>query len=129
MIRPQYHLRNSELGLLAWDVRRLIAAAADLAVFEVPLNRIRELDQRFWYDREGDEPTCRSIAEHALLIKEADLSYPIILDPDGRVMDGMHRICKALIEERSTIRAVKLPDLPEPDFIGIQAENLPYEES
>ena len=31
-------------------------------------------------------------------IEETDLEYPIILAADGRVMDGMHRVCKALLE-------------------------------
>lgn len=32
------------------------------------------------------------------LIHDVDLSFPIILGPDGRVMDGMHRIARAVME-------------------------------
>jgi hypothetical protein len=126
-LRPQYHLRDSPRGLLAWDVRRLIGLTAGLPVTEIPLAEIRELDECFWFDGEGDAPTCRKIAEHAKLIAETDLAYPIILDPEGRVMDGMHRVCKALLEGQSGIRAVKLPTLPDPDFTGVAAEDLSYE--
>ncbi len=126
-MRPQYHFRSSERGLLAWDVRKLVAMSQDLPVENVPLTAIAELDEPFWYDLEGDAPTCRSIAMHARLIAETDLAYPIILDPDGRVMDGMHRVCKALGLEMESISARRLPTLPEPDFVGIPPEDLPYE--
>ncbi|WP_367874601.1 hypothetical protein [Luteolibacter sp. Populi] len=125
-MRAQYHLRNSDRGLLAWDVRRLIALTSDLTAFDLPLNEIQELDECFWFAREGDTPTCRKIADHAKLIAGTDLSYPIIVDPAGRVMDGMHRVCKAVMENRTTVRAVRLPVLPEPDFVGVEAKDLPY---
>ncbi len=32
--------------------------------------------------------------------------------PDGRVIDGMHRIARALVEQRKAIGAVRLPVLP-----------------
>lgn len=114
--------------MLAWDVRGLIVRTAGLVPFDLPLDEIRELDETFWFENEGDQPTCRKIAEHAKLIEETDLSYPIIVDPDGRVMDGMHRVCKALIEGRTSVKAVRLEVLPEPDFVGVAAEDLPYEE-
>jgi hypothetical protein len=125
-VRPQYHLRNSDRGLLAWDVRRLIERSATLVPFDLPLDRISEIDEAFWFDQEGDDPTCRKIAEHAKLIMATDLAYPIILDPEGRVMDGMHRVCRALMEGRKSILAVKLAALPEPDFVGVSAQELPY---
>lgn len=126
-MRKQYHLRDSERGLLAWDVHRLISLTAGLLVIEIPLDGIGELDQCFWFDLEGDRPTCRKIAEHAKLIQEVSLDHPIIVDPDGRVMDGMHRVCKVLSEGRGTIRAFRLPTLPEPDFVGVAVDLLRYD--
>jgi hypothetical protein len=46
---------------------------------------------------------------------------------DGRVMDGMHRVAKAYLEGRQTILAVRLKTDPEPDFVGVDEEALPYE--
>ncbi|MBK1881096.1 hypothetical protein JIN85_01645 [Luteolibacter pohnpeiensis] len=126
-MRPQYHFRPSEQGLLAWDVRNLIKKTIDLTPSEIELTSILEIDEMYWYDSEGDAPTCRSIANHSKLINGADLSFPIILDPDGRVMDGMHRVCKALVLGLEKIDAYKLPEMPDPDFIGISAKDLPYE--
>ena len=126
-MRKQYHLRQSPAGLLAWDVDRLIALTADLVPREVPLAAIRELDEPFWFGGGSEAATCRAVAEHARLIAEADLRYPIILGADGRVMDGMHRVAKAYLEGRAVIAAVQLAVDPAPDFIGVDEAALPYE--
>lgn len=127
-MRKQYHLRRSASGLLAWDVDRLIERTARLPPMEVPLDSIRELDEPFWFGGEGDVPTCRAVADHARLISETDLRYPIILGADGRVMDGMHRVAKAYLQGRGTILAVRLEVDPEPDFVGVDEEALPYDD-
>jgi len=127
-MRKQYHLRPSANGLLAWDVDRLIALTADLPAQEIPLSVINELDQPFWFGGENQVATCRMVADHAKLIAEADLRYPIILGADGRVMDGMHRVAKAYIDGRDTILAVQVKIDPEPDFVGVDEDSLPYPE-
>jgi hypothetical protein len=126
-MRKQYHLRPSPAGLLAWDVDRLIQLTAHLPPVEVPLDAIRELDEPFWFGG-GEAPTCRAVAEHARLIAETELRYPIILGADGRVMDGMHRVAKAYLEGRATVAAVRLEADPEPDYVGVDPAELPYDE-
>jgi hypothetical protein len=126
-MRKHYRIRDSERGLLAWDVDRLLRLTSDQEAVEVPLERIRELDEAFWFSGDGNTPTCRRVAEHAKLINETSLDHPIIIDPDGRVMDGMHRACKAWINGLKTIKAVKLLAMPEPDFVGVPIDQLPYE--
>lgn len=99
-MREQYHLRQSADGLLAWDVDRLIALTAGIALRLVALSAIRELDESFWFG-DGSEPaTCRAVADHARLIAETDFRCPIILGADGRAMDGIHRVEKAYLELR-----------------------------
>ena len=126
-LRQQYHFRNSLQGLLSWDVFRLIRLAQNLPIIEIPLSNISELDEVFWYDLGDAKPTCRNILEHAQLINNADLQYPIILCHEGRVMDGMHRVCKAQMLGLETIKAVRFSSYLEPDHIGIEAEELPYD--
>ena len=128
-MRKQYHLRPSPSGLLAWDVDRLVALTADMKPKLVPLDVIRELNEPFWFGAGSESATCRAVADHARLIIEADTSYPIILGTDGRVMDGMHRVAKAYLEGRGAILAVQLDVDPEPDFVGVDEDALPYEES
>jgi hypothetical protein len=49
------------------------------------------------------------------------------LSADGRVMDGMHRVVKALTEGRATISAVQFDVQPAPDFRHCRPEDLSYE--
>ncbi|MEM7096125.1 MAG: hypothetical protein AAF567_24175 [Actinomycetota bacterium] len=126
-MRKQYHFQPSANGRAAWDVHRLIEVSADLAVVEVPLTDFDDvLDSIYWFD-DMHRPTVRMVALHARLIEEADLSYPIILGADGRVMDGMHRICKAIGEGRSTISARRFEVDPPPDYVDVQPDELPYD--
>lgn len=113
---------------MAWDVRRLIAASRHLPVRQVRVADIAEVDENHWYAHGRTRPTCRSIVEHCVLIEAADLSYPIILDARGRVMDGMHRVCKALLHHMESLPAVQFDEDPEPDFVGREPESLPYDD-
>lgn len=122
-MRKQYHLRHGPDGWRAWDVDRLVALTRNIEPQPVPVSTIRELDEPYW----GQSMTCRSVAEHARLIHEADLRYPVILSSDGRVMDGMHRVLKTLIHGETHVLAVRLLEDPEPDFVGVGPDDLPYE--
>lgn len=125
-VRKQYHFRPSERGLCAWDVDRLMVLVQDQPTEQVPLDAIREADAEYWFSH-GYSATVRAVVEHARLINEADLSYPIIVDPEGGVMDGMHRVGKALLLGQPTISAKRLPSLPPPDFVDVRPDDLPYD--
>ena len=124
-MRRQYHSRHVGGRNLTWDVHRLIELTRDFRVQQVPLARISELDECFWFD--GVPATCRAIALHAKLIQETNLAHPIILSSGGRVMDGMHRVCKALLDENETISAVQFDQDPEPDYVNVDIDALPYD--
>ena len=125
-MRKQYHFWPSEEGLKAWDVERLIELSKGLPRTTVALSSIRELDQVYWFDDAKQRPTCRRVLEHMKLIEEVDLSYPIILGADGRVMDGMHRVARSLLAGNAEIVAVQFEEDPEPDHVGRKPEDLPY---
>lgn len=125
-MRRQYHSRIVDGRTYIWDVHRLVNLSRDFPVQKLALSLIGELDECFWF---GDEPaTCRAVALHAKLIEETDLTHPIILSSSGRVMDGMHRVCKALLRENATIDAVRFTTDPEPDYIDADIDALPYDE-
>lgn len=126
-MRKQYHLRRREHGFDAWDVDRLIELTADKEVNQVALGSIAEIDSVYWFDDSGERATVRNVVEHIELIRETDLSHPIILDVDGRVMDGMHRVAKALLEGHSHIAAVQFDVHPEPDHRNCDPSELPYD--
>jgi hypothetical protein len=124
-MRKQYYFRPSPVGLLAWDVDRLVQLSRELAVRAVPLAEIRELDETIF--GEDEAPTWRSFAAHVRLVQDAESSYPIIRAADGAVMDGMHRVTKALVERRAAIDAVQFMVDPDPDYVGRRPDELPYE--
>ena len=125
-MRKQYHFRPTENGTLIWNVDRLVKLSAGFPVIDIPVHSIQELDKTFWFDANDSLPTCRRIAQHAKLITETDLKYPIILSKCGEVMDGMHRVCKAFIEGRELIKAVQFVVDPEPDYVNVSPDDLPY---
>ncbi len=125
-MRKQYHFWPAERGFDAWDVDRLIALSRDLPIERVAVDAIGEVDTAYWFAGSDDVPTVRRVVEHVRLISEVDISYPIILGTDGRVMDGMHRIARALLEGRPYIDAVRFAILPEPDYRCCRPDELPY---
>jgi len=125
-VRKQYHFRRVGDDLLIWDCDRLVALSKRLPRRTIPLNSIRELDETYWRQEHEAHLTCRELVEHLRLVQEADLTYPIILSADGRVMDGMHRVMKATLEDREVIEAVQFDQDPEPDYLNIEASDLPY---
>jgi len=125
-MRKQYHFRPSPNGFYAWDVDRLVELSANIKPQKVRLSDIAEIDESFWSNGPGEKLTCRQIAEHANLIDEADLKYPIIMCSKHRVMDGMHRVLKALNAGLETIDAVIFEQDPEPDYVDVTPDELTY---
>ena len=126
-MRKQYHFWPSERGFDAWDVDRLIELSRDLPIERVPVQAISEIDTEYWFDGSAEIATVRKVVEHAKLIAEVDPSFPIILGYDGRVMDGMHRIARALLEGRRELDAVRFSAPITPDYRNCRPEELPYD--
>jgi hypothetical protein len=121
-MRKQYHFWPGENGLDAWDVDRLVDLSRNLPLKQVPIDSIWELDTPYW----SQPLTVRDVAEHMRLVQAIDLTYPIILGADGRVMDGMHRVIRAFLEGQPTISAVQFEVHPDPDFRSCEPDQLPY---
>jgi len=124
-MRKQYYFRQSPRGLLAWDVDRLLVLSRGLPIHAVPLSEIRELDEAVL--GEDEPPTWRSFAAHVQLVEAAELAYPIIRAANGAVMDGMHRVVRALVEGRDTVDAVQFLADPAPDYVGRRPDELSYD--
>lgn len=102
-----HHNQTCKLGRHSWSVARLIELARDLPVMEVPLNHMH-----LYYTYE--KLKLRDFVMHMKAVNDADLDLPIILDEDGEVMDGRHRIMKAMLLGKETIRAVRFDENPSP---------------
>lgn len=77
---------------------------------EIPLNHLN-----VWFKYEN--LTLREMVMHMKAVNDADLDYPIILDEDGELMDGRHRIMKAILNGCESIKAVRFDENPSPDKI------------
>jgi hypothetical protein len=100
-----------------WKKETLFEKSKNLIPYEVSVNNFSELNEIVWFGGPNNvKPSTINIAIHAKRIMLADLKYPIIISAEGRVMDGMHRLCKAWIEKKEKILAVKFDITPEPDF-------------
>lgn len=97
----------AQLGKHNWSVARLIVLSKDLPVMNIPLDHLN-----IYY--KYSDLTLREMVGHMKSVNDADLKYPIILDEDGEVMDGRHRIMKAIMENKKTIKAVRFELNPSP---------------
>src|SRR5689334_21227464 len=123
-MRKQYYFRNSNRELMARNVDRLVELSSTLQRRRVSLSDIKELDEVWFGD--DQQQTLRSMIEHLKLIQEADHAFPIILSASGSVIDGLHRVAKAVLQGSQQIEAVQFAEDPEPDYVGRGPNELPY---
>ena len=95
------------LGRHSWNVARLIRLARCEKVMDIPLDH---LNINYTYEN----LTLREMVMHQQATNDADLDFPIILDENGDVMDGRHRIMKAMLTGAETIKAVRFEENPSP---------------
>lgn len=108
-----WHSPNDQmcsLGRHSWSVPRLFELVRELTLMDVPLDH---LNVYYTYEK----LTLREMVMHMKAVSDADTSKPIILDEDGELMDGRHRIMKAMLEGAKTIKAVRFNENPAPDQV------------
>ena len=88
-----------------YDAQDLIKAAKDLPIFDMPL-------QGICLNHKLTLGTVESFLYHYKRVEAADLEYPIIIDSSGYICDGWHRVTKAILEGRTTIKAKRLEVMP-----------------
>ena len=118
-----------------YDVYKLIAYSETLPQVDAPLDELGAcLDVLCWSGQNentkiGPNTIIKAFREagswdklyelypelsrHAKRVQFADLSHPILLDPENHVIDGVHRLTKAFIEGQVAIKAKKLDKIPE----------------
>lgn len=104
--------RDGEICL--WLVSRLWALSKDFPVFEYEVSSFNGFDKDVWFNSQH-KPTVNKVLEHYKKIENAEFKHPIILSQDGTVLDGVHRICRAYLDGRKTIPAVRFEVDPVPD--------------
>lgn len=89
----------------SWRGDDLARVVENEPVYEIPLIFI-DMGSHYFKVEEGG---LIEFARHMKHVMECDLEVPIILDEWGSVMDGRHRLVKAMIEGRATIKAKRVP--------------------
>ncbi len=64
------------------------------------------------YGYEGARAARPELAQHIRQIEEADYSFPVRIY-DGHIVDGWHRLSKAILEDVEEIPAIVLTEIPE----------------
>lgn len=100
---------NYVAGDTEYRVVDLHTLAKDLPVFDIPLIGL-DLDVTPWGTN-----NMLSFCYHVKRMNKSDFEYPIILTPAGYICDGWHRVAKAVMEGRETIKAVRLLVMPQPE--------------
>ena len=95
------------MGRNLWSVARLFELARELPVMQIPLDHLC-----VFYSYE--HLTIREMVMHMQAVNDADLNKPIILDEDGELMDGRHRLMKAMLLGKKKIKAVRFDENPSP---------------
>ena len=95
-----------------WTVTNLIARAKDLEPFDLSLAAIYS-GTEVW----TPVGSAYGIAHHVRRALDVNTEYPIILCQQGFIMDGWHRVLRALIDGKTTIKAVRFVETPPYDYL------------
>lgn len=93
-----------------WTNAYLLRAATNLPIFMLPLDETFLESEIIWKAN-----NVRDFIVHFNRIREADLEVPIILRSDSVIMDGHHRLVKAMMEGKTYIWAKQFIIDPEPN--------------
>ncbi|WP_109437830.1 hypothetical protein [Aquimarina sp. AU119] len=105
------HIENEyNNGENIFHVLKLIEHSKQYQEFDLPLSGI-DISTTPW----GSSIDIKTFCYHANRIKNADLNFPILLDEYGFICDGWHRVCKAILNNHNSIKAIRLETMPEPD--------------
>ena len=94
-----------------WKTDSLISAALDLPIFQFNIKQVSVDEVLRW-----KLVNLRDYISHYRRVVQADLSKPIILRVDGYIMNGWHRIIKAITQGKAYLPAKQFKINPEPDF-------------
>jgi len=101
-----------EDGRKVWYADTLIKAAKGLPVKSMPINN-KLLDTKIHWQLK----TFFDLKSHMDRMNKAELKYPVIVGPKDHIVDGYHRLMKAIQLNKTSIKYVKLDKMPPHDFI------------
>lgn len=86
----------------------------------IEINQLsRYLEEDRWFGNHT-KPTLENLLLHFDRILKSDLSYPLILSPNEDILDGIHRVAKAMLFKEKKLKIIKLNELPPSDYASIE---------
>ena len=113
---PETHTTVRNGKRLLWYTEGLWKKAEQLVPFEVEVAGVEELDENCWFGSRA--PTIREVLATLNGFKRLTSPIRLFLTTTGSLMDGRHRLCKAILEGHSKIKAVQFSSTPTPDEIS-----------
>lgn len=103
-----------------WEVPKLVkyVEANGYKVFDMPIVGVY-INHLPW----GIE-SFKDVAYHVDRAMQSDLKYPILIDDTGYICDGWHRLLKAIIKGKSSVRAIRIDHMPQADKIEKKDKTL-----
>jgi hypothetical protein len=99
-------------GDRVWTVANLVERAKGLPPFDLPIAALF-VGAKVW----GAIESPYEFAQHMRRVLDVDTSHPVILDQEGFIMDGWHRVTRALVDGKATIKAVRFDETAPHDYI------------
>lgn len=103
-------LQTIEYDGYQYPITSLIQGSKNFKVLEL------EVAYMFMNDSITPDGSLFEFAKHMKLVMNADLKFPIILSPLNTLLDGRHRLAKAIFLDKKTIKAVKFNEMPDMGF-------------
>jgi len=105
------------IGDRRYNIAACCMLSENLPIIEIPMRHMfLDYEPPF-----GD--TLRSFAEHILQVLECDLDLPILLNENGCIIDGRHRLIRSMIEFRTTIKTRRFDVDPEGGYSLFEERN------
>ena len=91
-----------------WDVPTLIQFAKEkkYEIFDLPVKGI-DYSVMLW-----NIENMWDIVDHCSRMKNVDMTIPVLIDNEGTICDGWHRVIRAAVDELETIKAIRLEEMP-----------------
>ena len=97
-----------------YDVLAAIFLSKDLPLQEVKIKLLNRSLSSLCEDNFMD------FISHMKAVNDSDLSYPIILNEFGAIIDGRHRLAKAILKGGTTINAVQFDKDPRGIYTDVE---------
>lgn len=116
LFKGQTYSDTSEGMRRYWKVDDLWQLAKSLPVEHLPVEMFTDQLEGTCWTEGDDDVTPQWVLGHTRRILGANDKFPILVNENNIIVDGIHRLCKAVLEGKETVSIQRLEALPEPMF-------------